>query len=98
MVRWVVRLILQYEPIEPKFLATDVTKVVLCGTLSGMVHIKDTLLLIGKSSPSSGGSRFLVSLLKWSFLIFTTPYNRKLKKYVICVITIFKMSIKALQK
>ena len=64
----------------------DVTKVVVCGTLSGMVHIKDPLLLIGKSSPSSGGSRFLVSLLKWSFLIFTTPYNRKLKKYVVCVV------------
>ena len=86
MVRWVVRLILQYEPIEPKFLMTDVTKVVVCGTLSGMVHIKDPLLLIGKSSPCSGGSGFLVSLLKWSFPICTTPYNRKLKKYVVCVV------------
>ena len=30
--------------------------------VSGMVHIKQTLLLIGKSNPCSGGSRFPLSL------------------------------------
>ena len=40
----------------------------------GMVHIKETLLLIGKSSPC-GGSGFPLSLSEWSFTICLTPYN-----------------------
>ena len=44
--------------------------------VSGMVHIKEPLLLIGKSSPCSG-SGFLLSLSEWSFTIYLTPYNRK---------------------
>ena len=43
----------------------------------GMVHIKEPLLLIGKSSPCSGGSGFPLSLSEWSFTISPTPYNRK---------------------
>ena len=43
----------------------------------GMVHIKKYLLLIGKSSPCSGGSGFLLSLSEWFFTICLTPYNRK---------------------
>ena len=35
----------------------------------GMVHIKEPLLLIGKSSRCSGGSRFPHSLFEWSFTI-----------------------------
>ena len=42
----------------------------------GMMHIKEPLVLIGKSSPC-GGSGFLLSLSKWSFTICVTPYNRK---------------------
>ena len=42
----------------------------------GMMHIKEPLLLIGKSSPC-GGSGFLLSLSEWSFTICLTPYNRK---------------------
>ena len=42
----------------------------------GIVHIKKTLLLIGKSSPC-GGSRFPLSLSVWYFTICLTPYNRK---------------------
>ena len=43
----------------------------------GMVHIKEPLLLIGKSSPC-GCSRFPLSLSEWSFtIICPTPYNRK---------------------
>ena len=40
-----------------------------------MVHIKEPLLLIGKSRPC-GGSRFPVSLSEWSFTICLKPYNR----------------------
>ena len=48
---------------------TGVTKAVVCAILSGMVHIKEPLLLIGKSSPC-GGSRFPLPLSEWSFTIF----------------------------
>ena len=42
----------------------------------GMVHIKESLLLIGKSSPC-GDSGFPLSLSEWSFTICPMPYNRK---------------------
>ena len=45
-------------------------------TVCGMMHIKEPLLLIGKSSPC-GGSGFPFSLSEWSFTICLTPYNRK---------------------
>ena len=45
---------------------TGVTKAVVCAILSGMVHIKESLLLIGKSSPC-GGSGFSLSLSEWYF-------------------------------
>ena len=48
----------------------------ICYPVCGMVHIKEHLLLIGKSSPC-GGSGFLLSLSEWSFIICPTPYNRK---------------------
>ena len=41
-----------------------------------IMHIKEPLLLIGKSSPC-GGSGFPLSLSEWSFTIWLTPYNRK---------------------
>ena len=41
----------------------------------GMVHIKEPLLLIGKSS-LCGGSGFPFSLSEWSLTICLTPYNR----------------------
>ena len=44
--------------------------------VSGMVHIKEPLLLLGKSSPC-GGSGFPLSLSEWSFTIYLTPYNHK---------------------
>ena len=40
----------------------------------GMVHIKELLLLIGKSSPC-GGSGFPLSLSEWFFTICLTPYR-----------------------
>ena len=48
----------------------------MCYPVSGIVHIIEPLLLIGKSSPC-GGSRFPFSLSEWSFTICLTPYNRK---------------------
>ena len=46
----------------------------MCYPVCGMVHIKEHLLLIGKSS-LYGGSRFPLSLSEWSFTICLTPYN-----------------------
>ena len=43
----------------------------------GMVHIKDPLLLIGKSSPCNGSSGFPLSLYEWSFTICLTSHNCK---------------------
>ena len=42
----------------------------------GIVHVKEPLLLIGKSSPC-GDSGFPLSLSEWSSTICRTPYNRK---------------------
>ena len=47
-----------------------------CYPVCGMVHIKEPLLLIGKSSPC-GCNGFPLSLSEWSFTICPTPYNRK---------------------
>ena len=55
---------------------TGVTKAVVCVILSGMVHIKEPLLLIDKSS-LCGGSGFPFSLSEWSLTICLTPYNRR---------------------
>ena len=49
---------------------TGVSKAVVCVSL----HIKEPLLLIGKTSPC-GGSGFPLSLSEWSFTVM--PYNRK---------------------
>ena len=43
--------------------------------ICGMVHTKEPLLLIDKSSPC-GGSGFPLSLSEWSLTICPTPYNR----------------------
>ena len=48
----------------------------MCYPVCGMMHIKEPLLLIGKSSPC-GSSRFSASKSEWSFTIYMTPYNRK---------------------
>ena len=48
----------------------------MCHPVCGMMHIKEPLLLIGKSSPC-GGSWFPLSLSEWSFTICLTPDNRK---------------------
>ena len=48
----------------------------MCYPVCGMVHIKEPLLLIGKSS-LCGGSGFPFSLSEWSLTICLTPYNRR---------------------
>ena len=48
----------------------------MCYPVCGMVHIKEPLLLIDKSS-LCGGSGFPFSLSEWSLTICLTPYNRK---------------------
>ena len=48
----------------------------MCYPVCGMVHIKEPMLLIGKSS-LCGGSGFPFSLSEWSLTICLTPYNRK---------------------
>ena len=48
----------------------------MCYPVCGMMHIKEPLLLIGKSSPCGGGG-FPLSLYEWSFTIYLMPYNRK---------------------
>ena len=48
----------------------------MCYPVCGMVHIKEPLLLIGKSS-LCGGSGFPFSLSEWSLTICMTPYNRR---------------------
>ena len=45
----------------------------MCYPVCGMMHIKEPLLLIGKSSPC-GGSGFPISLSEWSFTICLMPY------------------------
>ena len=48
----------------------------MCYPVCGMVHIKEPLLSIEKSSPC-GGSGFPLLLSEWSFTICLTPYNCK---------------------
>ena len=45
-----------------------------CNKSCGMVHIKEPLLLMDKSS-LCGGSGFPFSLSEWSLTICLTPYN-----------------------
>ena len=48
----------------------------MCYPVCGMMHIKEPLLLIGKSSPCDGRG-FPLSLYGWFFTICLTPYNCK---------------------
>ena len=48
----------------------------MCYPVCGMMHVKEPLLLIGKSNPC-GGSEFPLSLSEWSFTICLMPYNHK---------------------
>ena len=78
MEQWVIGSILHAGPIELFLVPASAPRLV-CAGLSGMMHIKDPLLLIEKNSPCSGSSsRFSLSLSEWSFTILCPmPYNCK---------------------
>ena len=84
MVQWVVGLILHgadplsYFSFQPVLHNWCNKGFGMCYPVCGMVHIKEPLLLIDKSS-LCGGSRFPLSLSEWSFTTCPTPYNRKIK-------------------
>ena len=90
MVRWVVRSILHgedplsYFSFQPVLHDSCNKGRGMCYLVCGMMHIKKTLLLIGKSGPC-GGSGFPLSLSEWFFTICLTPYNHKIK-CVECVV------------
>ena len=79
MVRWVVGSILHgvnyflFQPVLHNWFNKGHG---MCYPVCGMVHIKELLLLIGKSS-LCGGSGFPFSLSELSLTICLTPYNRK---------------------
>ena len=82
MVRWVVRSILHgvdplsyfsFQPVPHDWCNKGRG---MCYPVCGMVHIKEPLLLIDKSS-LCGGSGFPFSLSEWSLTICLTPYNRR---------------------
>ena len=80
MVQWVVRSILHGGPIELFSFQPVLHDCCNKGRgmyypVCGMVHIKESLLLIGKSSPCISGSGFLLSLSEWSFTISPTLYS-----------------------
>ena len=90
MVRWVVGSILHgvdplsYVSFQPVFHDWCNKSPGMCYPVCGMVHIKEPLLSIGKSS-LCGGSGFRFSLSEWSLTICLTPYNRK-KNVLECVV------------
>ena len=82
MVRWVVGSILpgvdplsyfSFQPVPHDWCKNGRG---ICYPVCGMMHIKELLLLIDKSS-LCGGSRFPFSLSEWSSTICLTPYNRR---------------------
>ena len=82
MVRWVVGSILNgvdplsYFSFQPVLHNWCNKGCGMCYPVCGMVHIKEPLLLINKSS-LCGGSRFPFSLSEWSLTICLMPYNRR---------------------
>ena len=82
MVRWVVGSILHgvdplsYFSFQPVLHDWCNKGCGMCYPVCGMVHIKEPLLLIDKSSPC-GGSGFPFSLSEWSLTICLMPYNRR---------------------
>ena len=82
MVQWVVGLILHgvdplsYFSFQPVLHDWCNKGRGMCYPVCGMVHIKEPLLLIDKSS-LCGGSGLSFSLSEWSLTICLTPYNHK---------------------
>ena len=64
-------------PIELFLVTASAPRLGMCYPVCGMVHIKEHLLLIGKSS-LCGSSWFPLSLSEWSLTICLMPYNHKM--------------------
>ena len=85
MVRWVVGSILHgvdplsYFSFQPVLHDWSTKGRGMCYPVCGMVHIKEPLLLIVKSS-LCGSSGFPFSLSEWSLTICLTPYNRRVRR------------------
>ena len=99
MVRWVVGSILHgvdplsYFSLQPVLHDWCNKDRGMCYPVYGMVHIKEPLLLIGKSS-LCGGSGFPFSLSEWSLTICLMPYNRRKKVLSVSLNkTFFSLSI-----
>ena len=85
MVQWVIGSILSLGgPIELFLIPTSTHG--MCYPVCEMLHVKEHLLLIGKSSPY-GGSRFPLSLSEWSITICSTPYNSAIFRSSQCSMT-----------
>ena len=82
MVRWIVGSILlgvdplSYFSFQPVLHDWCNKGCGMCYPVCGMMHIKETLLLIDMSS-LCGSSGFPFSLSEWSLTICLTPYNRR---------------------
>ena len=76
MVRWVIGSILHGGPLELGARCSSMVECSLMVRVCGIMHIKEPLLLIGKSRPC-GSYRFPLSLSVWLFTICLMPYNRK---------------------
>ena len=57
----------------------------MCCPVCGMVHIKEPLLLIGKSS-ACGSSGFPILLSEWSFTMCLMPYNHNRVVYCLTAV------------
>ena len=58
----------------------------MCYPVSGMMHIKEPLLLIGRSSPCSGGSRFPLSLFNHEKNVLSTSLNKTFPSFLFFVL------------
>ena len=67
---------LSYLMLDQSYLMLNLSYLGMCYPVCGMVHIKEPLLLIDKSS-LCGGSGLPFSLSEWSLTICLTPYNGK---------------------
>ena len=82
MVRWVIGLILHgvdplsYFSFQPVFHDWCNKGHGMCYPVCGMMHIKEHLMLIEKSS-LCGGSEFPLTLSEWFFTICLMPYSCK---------------------
>ena len=81
MVQWVAGSIPHGGPIELFLIPADAPYWCnkgrgMCYPVCWMMHIKEPLLLIRKSSPF-GGSGFRLLLSEWSFTMSLTPYTHK---------------------